>query len=156
MSSVARELEIAYEAHDALEDAKAAANVVLHACTKTGLDISGWLERVEKRIYPQDGNSRESAHRDGNPNGHLFGEVLVFTGSLVIPRQQAAYLAGQAGCNVRTTVNRRTTMLVVGLQDRKRLNGYEKSSKHRKAELLVLDGVDIQILSESDFLRIIN
>ena len=42
-------------------------------------------------------------------------------------------------------------MLVVGTQDKNRLNGYEKSSKHRKAEVLIEQGVDIQILSESNF-----
>ena len=45
-------------------------------------------------------------------------------------------------------------MLVVGAQDRTKLKGYEKSSKHRKAETLVEKGVDIQILSENDFLEI--
>ena len=42
-------------------------------------------------------------------------------------------------------------MLVVGTQDKSKINGYEKSSKHRRAEILVENGADIQILSESDF-----
>lgn len=32
-----------------------------------------------------------------------------------------------------------------------KLKGYEKSTKHRRAEALIEKGVDIQILSESDF-----
>ena len=47
------------------------------------------------------------------------------------------------------------TMLVVGTQDSSRLNGYEKSGKHRKAESLIEKGADIQILSESDFSELI-
>ena len=41
---------------------------------------------------------------------------------------------------------------MVGTQDRSKLNGYEKSGKHRKAEVLIEKGAEIQILSESDFL----
>ena len=50
-------------------------------------------------------------------------------------------------------MTKRTTTLVVGLQDKERLNGYPKSSKHRKAESLVSKGAGIQILSEADFPR---
>ena len=39
----------------------------------------------------------------------------------------------------------------MGLQDKNRLNGYIKSSKHRKAETLIGKGAGIQILSENDF-----
>ena len=42
-------------------------------------------------------------------------------------------------------------MLVIGIQDMKKLEGYEKSSKHRKAEVLIEKGLDIRILSEADF-----
>ena len=49
------------------------------------------------------------------------------------------------------SVTKKTTMLVAGTQDKSKLNGYEKSSKHRKTEALIEKQVDIQILSESDF-----
>ena len=52
-------------------------------------------------------------------------------------------------------VTSQVTMLVVGTQDKTKLNGYEKSSKHRKAEALVMKGMEIQILSESDFSELI-
>ena len=39
----------------------------------------------------------------------------------------------------------------VGTQDTSKLMGYEKSTKHRKAEGLIDKGADIQILSESEF-----
>lgn len=45
-------------------------------------------------------------------------------------------------------------MLVVGDQDIKRLNGAEKSNKHRKAEALILAGQSIKILQESDSLQL--
>ena len=37
--------------HDALEDAKAAAQVLLAAMAKTDLDVAGWLNRVERPIF---------------------------------------------------------------------------------------------------------
>ena len=155
LSSVARDFGIHYEAHDALEDAQAAAKIVLHACANTGLDIEAWLERVEQPIGSREHKPHVAIQRDANPDGHLLGEMLVFTGSLDLPRQKAADLAAQAGCRVNTSVTKHTTMLVVGIQDKKRLNGYIKSSKHRKAEALISKGVDIQILSENDFLEIV-
>ena len=84
-------------------------------------------------------------------DGTLFGETIVFTGALVIPRQEVADMAAEAGCGVANSVSKKVTMLVVGTQDKSKLKGYDKSSKHRKAEALIEKGVDIQILSESDF-----
>ena len=48
LGNVSRYLNYQYQAHDALEDAKAAGNLVLAACRATGLDVSGWLERVHR------------------------------------------------------------------------------------------------------------
>src|SRR3972149_367320 len=62
--------------HDALEDAKAAAYILVAASNKNGLDIDGWLKRVRQPIDP--------IKREGNPEGTFYGEVLVFTGSLKI------------------------------------------------------------------------
>ena len=66
-------------------------------------------------------------------------------------RSLAAKLAADAGCDVSESVNKKTTLLVVGDQDIKRLAGHTKSSKHRKAESLILAGQTLRILSESDF-----
>jgi len=39
--------------HDALEDAKAAAHIILAASRQHGLDIAGWLKRVRRPINPR-------------------------------------------------------------------------------------------------------
>jgi DNA polymerase-3 subunit epsilon len=85
----------------------------------------------------------------------LYGEVIVFTGALEVPRREAADLAAALGCHVSTNVNKETTLLVVGDQDLKRLAGHNKSSKHRKAEELIRMGYPIRIIKESDFLQLI-
>ena len=53
------------------------------------------------------------------------------------------------------SVNRTTSLLVVGNKDIRRLAGHEKSSKHRKAEELMTRGQTIRILGESDFRKLL-
>ena len=48
LANVAADLGISFNHHDALEDARAAAEIVLHACLDTALDIDGWLEQARK------------------------------------------------------------------------------------------------------------
>ena len=154
MKNIAMDLDIPFRHHDALEDAKATARIVLEACRASEIDIEEWLQRVERPIF----GSRKagSARLEGNIEGALYGETVTFTGALSIARQEAATLAATAGCNVAPSVTKKTSILVVGTQDKSKLKGYEKSSKHRKAEALIDRGMDIQILSERDFREIID
>jgi DNA polymerase-3 subunit epsilon len=85
----------------------------------------------------------------------LANEVVVFTGALSVSRGEAAALAAQAGSNVRESVSRETTILVVGDQDIRKLVGHEKSSKHRKAEALIQGGQSIRIVGQGDFLKLV-
>ena len=154
LHSIASDLDISFQHHDALDDARAAAHAVLRACEASNLDIAGWLERVRRPVLPASrspSSSSLSVNRAPNPDGPLSGETVVFTGALGITRAEAADLAAAAGCAVGVGVTKKTTMLVVGIQDESKLKGYEKSGKHRKAELLVERGAVIQILSEADF-----
>ena len=155
LKNIAKNLGISFKHHDALEDARAAAEIVLHACAVSETDIEGWLRRVDRPIFPSSSGSAPTARREGNVEGALCGETIVFTGALGIPRQKAADLAANAGCNVVPNVTKKVSILVVGTQDKRKFNGYEKSGKHRKAEALIDKGMDIQILSESDFSELI-
>jgi DNA polymerase-3 subunit epsilon len=154
--NVCKALGYDFKHHDALEDAKAAAYILLAAINETGLDMTAWLRRVRQPIDSQACSSAAAIRREGNPEGALYGEVLVFTGTLAMPRREASDLAATIGCQVASGVTKDTTMLVVGDQDMRRLAGHEKSSKHRKAEQLALKGQSIRILRESDFKKMIN
>ena len=57
---------------------------------------------------------------------------------------------------VADNVTKKTTMLVVGDQDIRVLAGNSKSSKHRRAESLMLKGQKIRILAESDFEKLVS
>jgi DNA polymerase-3 subunit epsilon len=156
LSNVAAHFGIEYRAHDALEDARCAGLLLLRAIAATGLSPEQWLIRVMQPIDPRCQAHREIHKRDGNPDGELFGEILVFTGSLSLPRCEAADAAAAAGCRVDDGVTKNTTMLVVGDQDLRMLAGHDKSSKHMKAEQLIGKGQQIRIIGESDFMRIVS
>jgi len=144
-----------FKHHDALEDAKASGQILLAAIETTGLDLNAWLERIKNPIDPTKRPYHSAMTKEGNHDGVLFGEVLVFTGSLEIPRREAVELAANIGCTVASGVNKRTSLLVVGDQDVSRLAGNEKSSKHRKAEYLISTGQSIRIIKESDFKELV-
>jgi DNA polymerase-3 subunit epsilon len=148
LESVCSFLGYEFAHHDALEDAKAVAYILLAAIQGTGMDVQGWLRRVEEPCG--------DIARDGNPNGPCYGEVLAFTGALEMPRWQAAEMAAKIGCSVGEGVTKQTAMLVVGDQDIRKLAGHEKSGKHRKAEQLIRQGQTLRILRETDFKELVN
>lgn len=155
LPNVCKAIGYEFKHHDALEDAKAAGHIILAAIAHSGLDVEGWLSRVRQPIDPDNASSGAAIRREGKPEGPLHGEVLAFTGALEIPRRVAANMAANVGCQVAPSVTRNTTLLVVGDMDVQRLAGHTKSSKHRKAEDLILKGQSIRILRESDFREII-
>lgn len=155
LANICNKIGYTFKHHDALEDAKASAQVLLAAVEATGLDVESWLKRVKQPIDPTNVSSGAAIKRDGNPEGQLYGEVIVFTGALEIPRKQAADLAASIGCSVDASITNKTSLLVVGDQDITRLAGKEKSSKHLRAEVLIKKGQNIRIIKESDFKELV-
>ena len=151
LANVCERIGYDFKHHDALEDAKAAGYVLLAALRESQQDLEAWSRRVNQPIDPEQLSSGTAIQRDGNPEGDLYGEVVVFTGALELPRTEAANFAASVGCQVASGVTKKTTILVVGDQDVARLAGHEKSSKHRKAEQLVADGHRLRIIRETDF-----
>ncbi len=156
LSNVCEKIGYKFKHHDALEDAKACGHVLLAAIEYAGLDLEDWLSRVKKPIDPSRSSCGAAINREGNPEGEMHGEVIVFTGALGIPRREAADLAASVGCSVAAGVTKKTSLLVVGDQDIYKLAGKEKSSKHIKAEMLISKGQKIRIIKESDFKELVN
>lgn len=137
--------------HDAAEDAKAAAQVVLLAEQKLGIDFS---------LITNNRNSTGQAYEksvaiEGNSNGPLFGHSCCFTGQLSLSRAEAATLAASAGITVKSSVSKKVTLLVVGDQDLSLLNGHNKSTKHRRAEELIAEGHQMRVIGETEFRNLI-
>jgi DNA polymerase-3 subunit epsilon len=152
LSNLCQKIGYTFRHHDALEDAKAAAHVLLTVLRESNEGLEHWQRRVNQPINP----AASSVQREGNPDGDLYGEVLVFTGTLSMTRGEAADLAARVGCAVEAGVTKRTTILVVGAQDSWKLAGHEKSTKHRKAEQLIQAGQRIRIVGENDFRRLVS
>lgn len=144
LGNLKKVLNLNFRHHDAGEDARAAAQVVLHAEAHMGV-LFDELIAPKRKAYPS------SVTRKGNVAGPYSGAVVVFTGALGLSREAAADLAAQSGMTVKTGVTRLTTYLVVGDQDLTVLGGHSKSSKHRKAEEMQTAGHPIRIIGETMF-----
>ncbi|MBD8044320.1 exonuclease [Arthrobacter sp. Sa2BUA2] len=90
------------------------------------------------------------------PDHPLYGQTVVFTGNLGMPRQQAKDRAAELGARPASTVTRATTVLVVG-------DGFEPgdlrngrvTGKARRVLDLHERGQRIEVLSEAEFLQMI-
>jgi hypothetical protein len=112
LGNVAKKLGISFDHHVAEEDARAAGQIVLTAIAESGFGLEEWLVRAARPMAP--------IAQEGNPDGALFGEVVVFTGALSMPRREAAALAAAMGCKVADGVTKETTLLVHGVKSRLR------------------------------------
>ena len=148
LANLKRMLNLSFHHHDAGEDARAAAMVVQHAERHLGLPF-------EDLIKPARTKGNVATVMAGNPSGPLAGSTVVFTGTLGLPRTEAAAMAAQAGMSVRAGVTTHTTHLVVGDQDQTVLAGHAQSSKHRKAQEMQSAGHPIRIITESDFRKLV-
>jgi len=152
LADIAGDLGIEFRHHDAAEDARVAAEIVIRACSQTSLDVDGWIKRVAQPISSSPVASQRIT-RQGNADGPLFGEIVVFSGGFATSKSQEADIAALAGCDVGSSVTKKTTLLVVGDA---RYACQEKSSKWQKAESLIEQGHPIRILCESDFRKLLS
>ncbi|MFS0781686.1 exonuclease domain-containing protein [Bacillus sp. 1P06AnD] len=89
-------------------------------------------------------------------NHPFFEKNIVFTGELEgIERKQAMQAVIDAGAKVKSTVSKLTNYLIVGTQDQRIVGPNGMSSKEIKAIDLMHEGHPIEILTESDFIKMI-
>jgi DNA polymerase III subunit epsilon len=150
LQALAKHCRIEFQHHSAIQDARCAGEVFLQACKISGLSLEQWLVRVEQPITTID-----PSYLDGNPEGHLFGEIVVFTGQLSLSRGEMGRMAAIAGCRVDAGVTKHTTLVVVGIQDVKRLKGAPVSARHQKALDLIGKGKPLRIITESDLMLLL-
>ena len=155
LKALANNFGIQFTHHDAAEDALTTGLIFLRAIKDSGIPVSEWVTNSSGPIK-RSPSTKADIRRDGNAEGPLYGEHVVFTGALTISRAEAANLAESVGCAVDKNVTKVTTILVVGDQDVDRLaDGNTKSEKHRRAEELTLSGQEINIIGQSDFFALI-
>ncbi len=92
-----------------------------------------------------------------NSNHPFYGKKIVFTGNLLsMSRKDAMQEVVNLGGIITTAVSSKTNFLIVGQQDKAIVGSDGKSNKEEKAESLKMNGHNIEILSEDDFLLLIN
>ncbi|NKX54595.1 exonuclease domain-containing protein [Arthrobacter mobilis] len=105
--------------------------------------------------WPDEG-SNPPANLAADRTHPLYGQTVVFTGNLGMPRQQAKNRAAELGAQPASSVTRRTTVLVVGdgfsAAD---LKSGRLTAKARKVLELHSRGQQIEVLSEGEFLQMV-
>ena len=166
---VAAFLGIEFVHHDAEEDARACAQIVIAACEEAGIysvdDLAEKLDFVNGQMYP--GGHRSLRYSFAkvpdivpttdkfDPAHPLFAKTVVFTGKLnSMTRRAAMQRVANAGGNCSNAINGMVDFLVVGNLDFGRSRDDHKSQKIEKAEKLVNQGIDLEVISEYEFLEL--
>ncbi|MHA7142143.1 3'-5' exonuclease [Arthrobacter sp. Sr33] len=174
--------------HDAVEDARACAGIMIDIARMNGADSLAELAALQRLPlsiqdayvpginpvskatrgalargpvatrtgpsgWPEEGLN-PPANGAADPANPLYGQTVVFTGTLGMPRPQAKERAARLGAQPASTVTQRTTVLVVG-------DGFEASDlrngrvtgKARRVLDLHERGQRIEVLSEAEFLQ---
>lgn len=89
-------------------------------------------------------------------NHPLFGKVCVFTGTLEkMQRKEVMQLVADLGGIPGDNITKKTNYLVLGNNDYCKTIKDGKSTKQKKAEKLILDGADLQIIPEEVFYELV-
>lgn len=185
LSDVAKAANVIWDEsqhHNALFDSRICAEIVLSLAAKhesnslqifmnsLGLEIGqlfedGWYTcRSTKIPLSSHHSSREKlpslrdieVNGEADPSHPFFGQVVVFTGAISIPRPEAWALVAKVGAIPKEGLSRKTNYLVLGEQDISKLKvGETKSTKQREAEALRDSGLEIEIIDERDFFSLL-
>ena len=157
--------------HDALADARAVVGVLRSiAARESTVGVDGLAERFRLRIGHMAGGTylgsvctatsqqklaRGEINPDADPDGSLYGRVVVFTGKLMSMTRQLAWdETVRVGGIPELNTTKRTNVLVVGdLNPAVLRPGSTLSGKARKAFQLQDGGQDIELMTEDDFVR---
>lgn len=144
-------------AHRAVSDCKATYEC-FNALKKDAIEKYGSLDEFAslwkaKRYSIKDIQNNSAEIDIDNP---FYGKICVFTGTLErMTRAEAAQLVANLGGICADSITKKTNFLILGNNDYCPLIKNGKSSKHKKAEKLKLEGQDIEIMPESMFYAII-
>lgn len=182
LDTIAHSLGIRFNHHNALEDAKAAAKILIHMVRSSKCNcIEDFAESIDLGLGKLSNSNHTScayiknhpvvhpctnslplakrivaATADFDEDNEFYGRTVAFTGALNGMSRAQAYqaVADIGGCPA-DNVTMKTDYLVLGVQDYRLLNGHKQSTKTRKAIKYAKKGTGIQIISEEDFYNMI-
>ena len=156
-----------FDHHDAGADASAAALVAIALAESQGvatiqeLITTAGVQQGKMDLNSWSGSRKASkpararldlAGLDINPDGHMVGEVVCFTGKISWVREDAQALVIQHGGSISKKPTQKTTLLVTGDFDERTFRpGMKYSSSLAKAFSLVAGGQVLEIMTEADF-----
>lgn len=174
LSTISEHLDIQFTHHHALEDAHAAAKIFVKALeyhsannlndildkiniTNGMISDSGYRPaRFSKKRGQFDIKNLVAATSEFDETHPFYGSSFVFTGTLEsLVRKDAMQKVVDRGGDCGNSVNQQTNYLVMGVQDFSKFKDGNKSSKLKKAEVLINKGVDLEVLTEDDFLALL-
>lgn len=182
LDHMAQHLGISFQHHNAVDDARACASVMLEACRVHAVDSLLDLEQpfvfAAGRLYPggytpchgrgKDPSVRSNGSNkvraadisasvdESDPEHPFFGKCFVFTGAMTaLVRKDATQAVVDRGGSCYDTVRQDTDFLVLGQKGYIGYGSGHKSSKIKKAEDMLTKGLPIEILSEADFVSML-
>lgn len=153
--------------HRALADAKACGDLINLISKDLKLDNIEELEtkynfrfgKIIKGAIPSFSKRFELNKVDSSKadkSGVFFGKNIIFTGTLQsMARKEAQNIIAQKGGFSASVVNKKTNFLILGEQNYAVFGEGYKSAKIKKAEKLLGEGQEIEMLTESQFLELI-
>ena len=149
---IAEHFQISGEYHRALGDC-IITNSILEQLTKIVLENNIDLDTSKKTI---DLRLIQGDTQKFLPDHLFYDKYCAFTGKLErYPRKDAAKLVADIGAHLENGVTKHTNFLIIGNFDYSPSVKDGKSTKQRKAEQLILEGQDLQIISENIFYDLI-
>jgi DNA polymerase III epsilon subunit-like protein len=156
--------------HDPLADARAVVQVVRSLAASKGVEsldalagsVGVCIGRMASGIYRGSvatavgsGLVRPAVNPDADPDGYLYGRVVVFTGTLMSMTRRIAWEeCARVGATPELDTTKRTNVLVIGDINPAVLRpGSNVTGKTRRAFELQDSGQAIEVMTESDFVR---
>ena len=172
LDAISKFLDIKLDHHRALSDANACAEIAIKLFNdKSITDFSQIKDIFKIRTgelnddgYKPSLSIRNKGYKISDleyeenlqPENPFFERNIVFTGTLTsMVRREAQIKVLELGGKCSTGVNNSTNFLIVGEQDYSRYGEGSKSSKMKKADNLLSKGQEIELLSENQFIEMI-
>ena len=173
LKTLTKELNIKLEHHNALSDAKASGLILGYLLSansysdideflynyhynKTGLHGQYGFNRQLKGDYKSNLIYQPTDEEKAlmNPDHYFYGLYFCFTGKLErMTRKEAITMVALTGGIPEKSVTKNTNILVVGEQDWRVVGESGLSSKMKKAQSLLENGQNIEIMTEDDFIK---
>lgn len=149
-------------AHRALADCETTANCYLYMRSKilgqmTEEEFKKLFAKKRPLNYAQFIEKMDFSQIETDESSPIYGKTVVFTGTLErMPRKQALTLVAQMGGIPADSLTKETNFLVIGNGEFVKSVKEGKTKKMQKAEAMALKGIDIHVVSEGTFFKLLN